>query len=299
MIAPRWSWMEWWSPETCTGTKGIVQRGMRGEILEPRKVKSRGWRTADIGVFPLSTPSRITSDNLSAMVAACSLLSAFALLIAQTTPEATPSAAEIARRHVEAIGGAARWQSVRTLLIRGTNPILSYVWVWKAPDKLRTEERDETYTHNTLITAFDGSVGWRSNSFQGSGAPRRLQGDELGRWMSGLMVRSDLLDVPPGAELTVAGVEKIGGREAYKLSLRRPGRDEVLLWIDTHSFLLVQRARRLKTPWGEEKSMATPLGDYRNVQGLMIAHLIGETRCAVEVNPEISDALFQPPQPLP
>jgi len=52
--------------------------------------------------------------------------------------------------HVEAIGGKARWQKVQSLLMKGTNSFGSYVWVWKQPGKVRTEEKDNEYTGATV-----------------------------------------------------------------------------------------------------------------------------------------------------
>jgi hypothetical protein len=167
---------------------------------------------------------------------------------------------------------------------------------------VRTEERDNTYSGKTLITAYDGTSGWISNPFRGpnQGVPRKMTPEELRRWQTGLAIRSDLLDLPDGgADLKLLGQENVNGRPAYKLSLTRPGYDPVTLWIDTTSYLLVQRARTNKTPWGgPDATIPVRIGDYRNVQGVMIAHTTGETRYVVEVNPKIDDALFKPPQPL-
>ena len=214
---------------------------------------------------------------------------------------ATPDANEIARRHVEAIGGKARWQGVQSLLIKGTSSFSSTVWVWKQPGKVRTEERDNAYTGKTLITAYDGTSAWISNPFRGpnQGVPRKMTDEELRRWQTGLLIRSDLLDLPAqGAELKLLGKEDVRGKPAWKLSVTRPGYDPVLLWIDSGSYLIVKRARTNKTPWGPEATIPVTISDYRNVQGLMIPHATGETRYVVEVNPKIDDALFKPPQPL-
>lgn len=212
-----------------------------------------------------------------------------------------PSAEELVRRHVAAIGGSSRWQTVHSLLVRGSSSYGSFTWLWKSPDRMRSEELDDVYSGKKLVTAFDGKTGWTSDPFKGSPAPRRLAAGELRQWQTGFPLRSDLLDLPPaGAELKVVGEEKVAGRGAWKLSLRRQGRDEVLLWIDAQSYFLVQRARKLHTPWGgADEVVATPFGDYRNVQGVMIPHSVGATRCFVDVNPDIADALFTPPQPLP
>lgn len=216
-------------------------------------------------------------------------------LVSLAVAAATPDVDEIVRRHLTAIGGAARWQSIDSLVVRGAGEYGNFTWVWKRPGKMRTEERERDGAV-PLVTAYDGSVGWQTNPFR-SGAPKKLGAPELQRWQSGVAIRSDLLDLK-GATLSLVGREKVAGRDAYKLSLEHPGRGDVFLWIDAESYLLVQRARTAAAPWGEVKTVATPLRDYRNVNGVMIPHLIGGTKLVTEVNAAIDDALFAPPQTL-
>ena len=220
-----------------------------------------------------------------------------AFMVSLSGVAATPDVDEIVRRHVAAIGGAARWQSVDSLVVRGSGEYGTFTWVWKRPGKMRTEER-EVEGGRTLVTAYDGTTGWQSNPFR-QPTPKKLDSGELQRWQNGVAIRSDLLDLPAkGATLSLLGQEKVNGRNAYKLSLKRSGRGDVQLWIDAESFLLVQRARTTAAPWGEIKTVATALRDYRNVNGVMIPHLIGDTKLVTEVNAAIDDALFAPPQTL-
>jgi hypothetical protein len=211
---------------------------------------------------------------------------------------APPDAGEIVRRHLAAIGGA-RWEKVQSLLVKGSGPFGSFVWVWKRPDKFRSEEHDDHYSGKTLVTAFDGAKGWTSDPFRGPAEPRRMGPGELQRWKTGFVVLSDLLDLPAsGVDVKVVGQETVQQRSAWKLSVNRPGRDEVTLWIDTQTYLLLQRARTLTAPWGETRTVVTPFTDYRTVDGVLIAHAVGDTRCVVAVNADVSDAMFLPPQPL-
>jgi outer membrane lipoprotein-sorting protein len=223
------------------------------------------------------------------------------LLVVALTVGAAPAPAvnTIVQRHIDAIGGAERWRKVDSLLVRGKDSIATFVWLWKSPNRVRTEERDDAHGGKTLVMSFDGTTAWTTNPFKGTADPRKLTNAERRRWETGLAIRSDLLDVPPGTKLKLLGEEKAGGRKAYKLSLVRPGRDEVWLWIDAESYLLLQRARNIVTPWGAEELATTELSDYRSVQGVLVPHRFGTTKCLVEVNPELNDDAFRPPHPLP
>ncbi|HEX2834710.1 MAG TPA: hypothetical protein VHW00_16985 [Thermoanaerobaculia bacterium] len=213
------------------------------------------------------------------------------LLTSLRVSAAAPTTAEIVRRHLEAIGGA-RWQQVDSLLITGSGAIGTVTWAWKKPDRVRTEEREPA--GRTLVTAYDGQSAWIINPFQ-EARPRAMTPEETRQWRAGLAIRSDLLDLGKSDALELLGSENVDGKPAWKLRLRRDSSDEVFLWIDAKSFLLVQRARTIAAPWGGERTPVTPLRDYRNVEGLMLPHAVGTTRLTIEVNPELDDATFRPP----
>lgn len=221
------------------------------------------------------------------------------VLLSGFSEGATPPVEEIVRRHIEAIGGARQWQKVQTIMVKGTTAFGSFTWVWKQPNMVRTEDREIGGAGRTIITAFDGKTGWTVNGYKESPQPQRMKPEAQSLWATGLVLRSDLLDLPAkGSELKFLGYDTVDGRVAYKLSLKREGRDEVRLWIDRESFLIVQRAREVMAPWGEEKDVVTPIRDYRKVDGVLIPHKIVTTPLTIEVNAELDDALFRPPRGL-
>lgn len=220
------------------------------------------------------------------------------LLLTAATP--SPDVDTIVARHIDAIGGAARWRNVQSMMVVGSSNYANFVWMWKSPDRMRTEEQEKEETARTLVTSFDGTTAWMENPFKGAAKPRKLTPVERRHWETGVAIRSDLLELPgKGITLKLLGEEMVDGRRAHKLSLVRPGRDEVLLWIDAESFLLLQRSRNVIAPWGGVQAATTRLSDYRKVKGVLVAHKIGTTNCLVEVNPELDDDAFRPAQPLP
>jgi outer membrane lipoprotein-sorting protein len=225
---------------------------------------------------------------------------ALLLVLALTAGAApVPDVGTIVQRHLDAIGGAERWRQVDSLLVRGKDSFGTFVWLWKSPNKVRTEERNDVNGGKTLVMSFDGTTAWMTNPFRGTPDPRKLTEAERRRWETGLIIRSDLLDLPQkGVALKLLGEETVSGRRAYKLSLVQPGRDEVLLWIDAETYLLLQRARNVVAPWGAVQLVTTVLSDYRRVEGVLVPHRFGTTTCFVEVNPELADDAFRPPQPL-
>ena len=105
-------------------------------------------------------------------------------LVSLAVAAATPDVDEIVRRHLTAIGGAARWQSIDSLVVRGAGEYGNFTWVWKRPGKMRTEERERDGAV-PLVTAYDGSVGWQTNPFR-SGAPKKPWGCRILRRRRGL-----------------------------------------------------------------------------------------------------------------
>ena len=71
-----------------------------------------------------------------------------------------------------------------------------------------------------------------------------------------------------GADLTLEGVESIGGSEAYGVAVKLPGGASFTLYFDTQSGLKVRSAKVLDTPQGQ-MSQTTDYSDYREFNGVL------------------------------
>jgi hypothetical protein len=253
---------------------------------------------------------------------------------------------QIIDRNIAARGGLAAWKAVKTLSMSGqmdagttlpdpaksaqdihhpsaprksfrpdipansseateTKPItVPFLMDFKRPRMSRVEL---TVKGQSAIQVYDGKQGWKLRPFIGRHDVEPFSARELALAAGQQELDGPLVDYQArGTHVEKAGVEVLGGREAYKLTLTLKDGQVRNLWIDAQTFLDVQideaSARGRRT-----QHIATVMSDYRDVQGLKIPfhlenHFEGvktPQRLVIEqvsVNPPLADSLFSKPQ---
>jgi len=223
------------------------------------------------------------------------------------------SADEVIARYIEAIGGQARLDAVKSLRISGKAragdglelPITMEV---KEPDKWRTEVRLQGLT---LIFACDGQTGWFVNPATG-----KLDAEKMPPDMLKLMrEQNDSFKGPlinyreKGYHVEFAGKEDLEGSPVYKLKVTRKDAapDEAEYYFIDAEYFLPIRAKGKRRLQQMEIEYEIGFSDYKPVDGLLLAHAIhtqagpaGPSSVVfekVEINPEIPDERFRMPPP--
>jgi len=286
----------------------------------------------------------------------CALLVSFAFAVSMaaapgnSSPSAKLSAAEIADKNVAARGGLQAWRAVQTLSMQGKlgaggnrrstldapmpgvpnrkgiggivpqRPVeeaqLPFVMELKRPRKMRIELQ---FKDQTAVQVFDGSNGWKLRPFLNRREIEPYTADEMKIASAQSDLDGPLVDyASKGTKLNLDGIEKVEGRDNYKLKLALQSGQEVDLWVDAETFLeskIQGQPRRLD---GTYHPTEVYYRDYRTVDGLQIPFVL-ETRVLpvtktatglrdtpvppekiliekVTVNPKLDDALFSKPQ---
>ena len=245
-----------------------------------------------------STPRRGLTSGLACL----------ALLGLLASPAAAQSVDEIVARHIEARGGAERWQALRSLrmtgrAIAGPGREALVTREIKRPGRVRTEF---TFQGITGVFAYDGKRGWQVSPLTGVLEPQALDPGNLQAAIDQADVEGLLVAArKKGATLSLVGREPVAGREAYRIRVTPkagPSQDQ---WLDAETYLLV-RTEAMREVRGRSVLMETTYGDHRTVGGLVIPHAIdvgardrpGQVRIIVEtvdINPRIDDGRFKAP----
>ena len=262
---------------------------------------------------------------------------------AATQAPATPaklSAAEIADRNVAARGGLQAWRAVQTLRLIGkleaggntrtTLPMpmpggkdshfmppprpaeqarLPFVLELKRPKKMRVEV---VFQGQTALQVFDGRSGWKLRPFLNRREVEPFTEEEAKAMVSQAELDGPLVDYAgKGTVLELAGVDKVDGRDTYKLKLTEKSGHVTHLWIDCGTFLEAKVEGAPRRMDGRERPVEVYYRDFRAVSGLKIPFLLetrvlndaaiaGPMRTAseqmflekVEINSTLNDALF-------
>jgi hypothetical protein len=165
------------------------------------------------------------------------------LRLTRLTHEADERLEQVLARHHEARGGLDRLASMQDLVVTGRMVIgdgeLPFRLLRKRPSLYRL---DLATPQGVRIVACDGQAAWRADPAQGEGEVQYLSGSQRDR----MLQQSHFDDVliryrQTGERLFLVGTETISGREAYRIDVDNQRGDRHAVFLDTATFLEVQR----------------------------------------------------------
>ncbi len=285
---------------------------------------------------------RTTYAVLTSLTLAVSLVAA-----ADAPSRGGLTAAQIVEKNISARGGLQAWRAVQTLSLAGKlgaggndratlnlpNPgqkmdqliaphrraaevELPFVMELKRPRKMRFELQ---FNGQTAVQVYDGVNGWKLRPFLN----RRVVEPYTEAETKIASMQSDL-DGPlvdyaaKGTRVEFAGMEKVEGRDNYKLKLTMQNGQAIHVWIDAQTFLEAKIEGTPRRLDGTDHPVEVYFRDFRPVNGLQIPYVL-ETKVLpvaktalglkdppvpvekitiekVEVNPKLADALFTKPE---
>ena len=233
---------------------------------------------------------------------------AFAVSVASATDKPTTqpklSAAQIADKNVAARGGLQAWRAVQTMSLEGklgaggnqrvslsvptpggrrnqqqwlpTRPAeevqLPFVMELKRPRKMRFELQ---FNGKTAVQVYDGTNGWKLRPFLNRLEVEPYTADEMKIASTQADLDGPLVDyAAKGTHIELAGMEKVEGRDTYKLKLTMKDGQTTHVWIDAQTFLEAKIEGHPKRLDGTEHPVEVYFRDYRPVGGLQIPYLL-------------------------
>jgi hypothetical protein len=188
-------------------------------------------------------------------------------------PMAAVTAEEIVAKNVEARGGAGALAALRSLhrsgrlVTPGRSILITIADVRERPGRIRQEK---TFQGLTQVRAFDGSKAWQVQPFGGRKEPATMSEDDakplrLAADLDGAWVDSKA----KGYSLEYLGTEDIDGTVAHKLRVRLKASDELTVWIDPDTWMVIRDLRKFVIR-GVEQETETDYGDYEKVGGVYV-----------------------------
>ncbi len=216
---------------------------------------------------------------------------------------------EILQMNLEARGGLERLKSATAFRMRGKitmgqieAPMLIEA---KRPSRFRMEF---TVQGMIGIQAFDGETAWMLMPFMGKTEPEVMSDEQAKEMREQADFDGILVDwKEKGNTVELVGTGDVEGTDAHKLKVTLPSGDATFVYLDPESGIALQHETTSKVPGqGTEKKVVVTFSDYKEVEGLMIAHSMETTMGGqvvavttidtVEVNPDISDDRFTMPE---
>ncbi len=229
-------------------------------------------------------------------------------LAADNAPVRTDlSAAQIVEKNVAARGGLQAWRAVQALTESGKMgaggdqraPIpaevpgakhpgkamplpssprlkeeaqLPFVMEFARPRKMRLELQ---FKGQTAVQVYDGANGWKLRPYLNRLEVEPYTADELKLASTQFELDGPLVDyAAKGTQVALDGVEKVEGRDSYKLKLTLKNGSVTHVWVDAQTFLeskIEGQPRRLD---GRMHPVEVYFRDYRAVNGLQIPFVL-------------------------
>ena len=215
------------------------------------------------------------------------------------------TAAEILEKMIQAQGGRSALEKILDTTMKGTVEMVAmglgglHTTYQKEPNKLRID----TTVRGTVVTqAFDGEKGWMTNPLTGmvEYMPPPVAKD-FGR--SALGNDSLLNPEKYGISYSLLGAKTLEGKSYFVLEQNFSDGFKATLLIDSETFFMYKSKTTSVNEIGEELDVETIFSDYKEVNGITLAHsfityqgdreFMKMTIFEVSFNSGLEDSLFE------
>lgn len=180
------------------------------------------------------------------------------------------TADELVAKNLQARGGAAKIEAIKTLksdgkLLIGGQFELHFTQYQKAPESVRNEASLQGLT---MVQAWDGKEAWQISPFQGRKDPEKMSADDAKGLADDAPIGGPLVDWKArGSKLDYLGSEDVDGTEAYKLKVTLKNGDIDYVYLDPDHFLEIRIVSQ-RSVRGTLVEATTDFGDYEQVDGV-------------------------------
>jgi outer membrane lipoprotein-sorting protein len=239
-------------------------------------------------------------------------LAGLAISVLLGSPALSQTLDEIIAKNIEARGGMEKLKSVQTVRFTGRMTMgpgieAPITLELKRPNQLRMEL---VFQGMTGVQAYDGTSGWSLMPFGGRTDPQPMSPEETKDAEEQADIDGPLVDYKEkGHTVELVGKDTVEGTEAYKIKVTLKNGDVRYFYLDSEYFLEIKGEGK-RTIRGSEVETETSFGDYKEVEGLMMPHIIEAgakgrpekqkiTIEKVELNVPVEDARFKMPAAAP
>jgi hypothetical protein len=178
---------------------------------------------------------------------------------------------EVLGKYYGAIGGLGNWQSLNTLVIKGTifsqNAEITTTAEYMRPDKCRVSYK---IGGKLVVQSFNGETAWQQSALSKSVAPETLDAERTNYLRDRCGIESPLIDyAKKNLKLTLEGKDLVDGKDSYKIKVAYSSGNFQYYLLDALSFLPVKTVG-FYTVGGKQVVMMTRFGEYKRVGNILV-----------------------------
>lgn len=174
------------------------------------------------------------------------LLSAAFLLLVAAPRAHGQTADEIVAKHIAALGGKEKIQSIHSLYLEGVAVMQNGTEIntktWKIKDKLYRQEI--SFGMGSVVIIVTPQKGWSSNPRDG-GSFKAMPDEQVKALQSQLDPAGPLVDyAAQGSKVELLGKDTVGGKECYKIKLTPATGQAVTYSFDVQTYYVLRETRK-------------------------------------------------------
>jgi hypothetical protein len=226
------------------------------------------------------------------------------------TPAPAPALTvdDIIAKNLEAKGGAARWQAVKSVKMTGKmtaqgNEMPLTVYAMR-PNFNRQEI---TMPAGRAVQAFDGTTAWIINPMLGIDTPQPVPGPAAELARNSADFDGALLNYKAkGSVIELVGTEKLDGKDVYHLKVTMKEGPVQHYLLDATTGIELRTTADVDLGNGQKQTLTTDMTNYKQVEGIMLPHTVTQsvggrpvvqwTIDTVEFNSVADDSIFRMPK---
>jgi outer membrane lipoprotein-sorting protein len=235
------------------------------------------------------------------------IASAF-IMASLATASFAQTADEIVAKHIEAIGGAEKWKSLKGLEMKNKFSVQGMDIEMKAVVVSGKSYRsDVSVMGQEIISAVDGETGWmqRPSMMGGTGEPEDMPGAMIKETLRQTNLGGSLLNYKEkGSTLELVGKEKMDGADVFHLKLTEKNGEVTNLFLSATTYYTLKSAGK-RNVQGQDVDAEVVFSNFKQVEGLtfpfsmdtpspMGGTMTIETE-SIKLNPTIDPAIFKKP----
>ncbi len=212
---------------------------------------------------------------------------------------------DIINNHIEAHGGAEKWNEIKSMKITGKYTSFSIPKGFTTY-KLRP---NKFYSHyhlgkHQVTEAYNGETGWTIDPWQDIDFPRRINKAETNRLLQKAVFCTPLFNYKKeGYKAEFVGKENLEGVDVYHIKLTKPDNSEETWYLDASTYL-AYKSLSSWTDFAYPTRQYVYYDDFREVHGVKIPFYVERTFGTryrvteienIELNPEIEPSIFEMP----
>lgn len=230
----------------------------------------------------------------------------FAVFFAAVGTSLAQTADEILTKSIEARGGAAKLNGLKSMRMESTTSVMGMEMATKSVIVHKRGMRNDIEVMGQTITmAIDGDKGWMINPMQGGTDAIPLPEDQLKASAAQLDLAGMTNYKESGTTAELLGKETLDGTEVYKV--KTTSKDGMVMThsIDTKTYYILKTAIKVKVG-DQEIEAETKMSNYKVVDGIAFPHtteisnpqagVITTTINKLEINPTVDASIFAMPK---